>query len=257
MRHLAFLFLLLSITACTNPVNRVTYNNYMQGGMQAEANGDLTTAEERYRRAYINTQLGNLSEEEAATALARGARVKMKLGKDSEAQELLKQAEMAFETDYRKAKDNTKANSNTREGSKLSKCAYNLAVLKRDMCKFDEAEALLQESLAIEREISSQNVRYQALFIYSRVCELAHVNYEQRKLPEAVSYFSTCIEMVDKDNLEQKSPQHYLSMVDEYAQALTASNRLSEAKPIQEKAETLKAKGISAVSLWNHTKCSK
>lgn len=68
MRHFAFLVLLLTITACTNPINRATFNKYMNAGMLAEKDGNLAAAEENYRRAYLNTQMGHLSEEEGGLA---------------------------------------------------------------------------------------------------------------------------------------------------------------------------------------------
>lgn len=257
MRHFAFLVLLLTITACTNPINRATFNKYMNAGMLAEKDGNLAAAEENYRRAYLNTQMGHLSEEEGGLALARGAAVKMKLGKDSEAQELFKRAESALETAYENAKDNAQAKTNTQQKAELSMCAYNLSLVKRDLCKLDEADRLFQESLAIEQEISSERVGKHNNFISSRVCELAHLNYERGKQTEAVSYFATCVEMVDKDNLERVSPGQYLYVLDEYAQALKATNRLSEAKPVADKVETLKARGISAIAPWNHVQCPK
>lgn len=255
MRNCAFLILLLTVTACTNPINRVTFNNYMNAGMLAEKDGNLAAADENYRRAYINVQMGHLNQEEGGMALARGAAVKMKLGQDSEALDLRKRAELAWEAAYNIEKENAKVTTDAQQKAKLSMCAYNLGLMKRDLCKLDAADRLFQESLAIEQEISSERIGEKDSFISSRVCELAHLNYERGIHAKAVTYFATCVGVVDKGNFERVSPGQYLYLLDEYAQALKATNRLSGAKPIGEKVNTLKANGISAVAAWNHLRC--
>jgi tetratricopeptide (TPR) repeat protein len=248
MMPVVLLLVGLTLTACVNPINQATFERYMQAGMRAEGAGNLIEAEEHYRRAYINTQIGHLSEADAGMSLAAGAAVKMKLGKTSEAQELYIRSEKTLESAYTKAKDNGQ------DKPFHSRCAYNLGLVKRDLCKFDEAESLLQESLGIEQAASQVEGSNS---ISSRVCELAHLNYERGKPTKALSYYPSCLEMADKKNLEQTASAKFLYMLEEYGQALKSENLKNEGEPIWGRINLLKSRGISSVSPWNHTQCQK
>lgn len=81
---------LLAFSACANPINQRTYMNYLDRGNGAFNKGDLANAEEAYRRALINAQVGHLSDEELAIALYRLGRVKRFLCKDEEAENALR-----------------------------------------------------------------------------------------------------------------------------------------------------------------------
>jgi tetratricopeptide (TPR) repeat protein len=89
----AFLFtLILILSACANPINRVTYHDYKKQGAQAEARGDLATAEMAYYRAAENVRLGNLEPALQSNSLFDLGRIKRLVGKFEESETVLKQA---------------------------------------------------------------------------------------------------------------------------------------------------------------------
>ncbi len=79
----------LLVGCVSNPINRVTADNYLEQCADAESRGDLKLAEEACRRSLINTEWGNLGEEQKSEKLYNYARIKRRLGKHSEAKSLL------------------------------------------------------------------------------------------------------------------------------------------------------------------------
>ena len=63
------------IVGCANPINAKTTSRYYEQGLAAEKNGDLLSAREAYKRAYINTQIGNLGDKSSAYALYEWSRI--------------------------------------------------------------------------------------------------------------------------------------------------------------------------------------
>lgn len=63
---LTILAISLTLTSCANPVNRATAQQYYGGGVQNQNKGEWGSAAFSFRRAYINSQVGNLSDKEAA-----------------------------------------------------------------------------------------------------------------------------------------------------------------------------------------------
>jgi len=59
---------LLLVTGCANPINRVTYKRYYQGGMAAEQSQEYEKAKENYYRALVNARIGNLGPQDNASA---------------------------------------------------------------------------------------------------------------------------------------------------------------------------------------------
>ena len=83
---------ILFVSACANPINRVTYQDYKKQGTLAEAKGDWATAEQAYYRAAENVRLGNLEPAIQSNSLFDLGRVKRKVGKFDESETVLKQA---------------------------------------------------------------------------------------------------------------------------------------------------------------------
>jgi tetratricopeptide (TPR) repeat protein len=79
-------------TGCANPVNDSTMMRYTREGNAATSRGDLLAAEEAYRRALINVQLGNLGPQREALALHNLGIAKLNLCKLDEAREALQRA---------------------------------------------------------------------------------------------------------------------------------------------------------------------
>lgn len=241
---------LLLLGGCANPIVRVTYDRYMATGTSAEIRGDLSTAEEAYRRAYLNTQWGNLSKEEQFISLKDWGRVKQRLGKDSEAKEILTKAETIADQAY------IDARGSHIEKEDASRITYHVALLKRDLCKLRDAEALLKEALTLEEQIQKGDRPE----ISKRLCELAHLYFEQGKYGEAVQSFKRCVRMVQRMGMERDSPAMFAYAVGEYVEALRKVDRAADSVPWQAAYDRLMAtsgvKGIP-VSPWQHPPCPK
>jgi len=80
----------LLLSACANPLNRVTSDNYAETCAVAEQNGQLGVAEQACYRALVNVDMGNLGPELKSQRLYNLARIKKRLSKFVEAEELLK-----------------------------------------------------------------------------------------------------------------------------------------------------------------------
>jgi tetratricopeptide (TPR) repeat protein len=93
----AFAFALL-LAGCYNPVNEATANRYAQMCREAEADGRLGGAEEACRRALINVRIGHLGAAAESQALYNLGRLKRKMQKFNEAEELLKESLKVQET---------------------------------------------------------------------------------------------------------------------------------------------------------------
>jgi len=83
---------LLAAGACANPLNRATYDRYVEVARQAEARGDVGTMETAYYRAAENVRWGHLGERLEGEALFNLGRTKRLVGKLDESEELLKRS---------------------------------------------------------------------------------------------------------------------------------------------------------------------
>ncbi len=90
-----YLFSLMLLLSCANPLNKNTYFRYLDTGAQAEARLDSNTAEIAYSRALGNVYMGNLGSEREAEALFNLGRMERVNGKyDSALEHLLSSLEI-------------------------------------------------------------------------------------------------------------------------------------------------------------------
>lgn len=92
MKPITILLAVLLISGCANPLNRVTYDRYWKQGGDAERAGQLEVAEQAYYRALVNVDMGNLGPLLKAQALYNLGCLKRRVGKYSEAEDLLRQS---------------------------------------------------------------------------------------------------------------------------------------------------------------------
>src|SRR5690242_3491155 len=86
------LFSLLLLGGCANPLNRATSDRYSDMCSSAERGGDLTTAEQACYRALVNVDMGNLGPELKSQRLYNLGRIKRRVAKYEEAEDLFKQS---------------------------------------------------------------------------------------------------------------------------------------------------------------------
>jgi tetratricopeptide (TPR) repeat protein len=77
----------LVLVSCANPVNRVTYQRYLDAGDEAAMRGELERARFNYARAEANTVIGNLSPQEKANVLFKHARILANMCRYDEAEQ--------------------------------------------------------------------------------------------------------------------------------------------------------------------------
>jgi hypothetical protein len=122
MRYLTIVLVLI-ITGCANPINRVTSDNYTEECARAEARGNLEAAEEACYRALANVDWGNLGEELKSERLYNLARIKRGLAKFDEAEQLLIQS--------LKIEEKLSGPSSIKIGRRLAELSVNLAAQDR------------------------------------------------------------------------------------------------------------------------------
>ena len=88
------------MSACANPINRVTYIRYNQKGQAAEAAGDAEAAHMAYYRAAENVRWGNLGPEYESESLYNLGRMKRIVGRLDESAELLERTVQIDEKIY-------------------------------------------------------------------------------------------------------------------------------------------------------------
>lgn len=81
-----------TLSACANPINRVTSDNYAETCAVAENNGRFEVAEQACYRALVNVDMGNLGPELKSQRLYNLGRIKLRLKKFSEAEQLFKES---------------------------------------------------------------------------------------------------------------------------------------------------------------------
>lgn len=91
MRY-TIILLITFFAGCANPLNRVTSDNYAEDCARAENRGNLKVAEEACYRALVNVDWGNLGQELKSERLYNLARIKRRISKFNEAEELLAQS---------------------------------------------------------------------------------------------------------------------------------------------------------------------
>lgn len=89
MKHLVAIALVLLLSGCANPLNRVTYERYTDTGDRALAAGEFSVAEAAYARAAYNVDWGLLGDAPKSGSLFNLANAKLRLGKFAEAEPLL------------------------------------------------------------------------------------------------------------------------------------------------------------------------
>jgi hypothetical protein len=82
----------LLLTGCANPINQVTMEEYAEKCRGAEQAKNFPVAVEAYRRAWINTRIGNLGPEAESMALYNLGRVQKNALMLSEAEMSLKRS---------------------------------------------------------------------------------------------------------------------------------------------------------------------
>ena len=150
-----------SLGGCSNPVNRVTSDNYAEDCSVAERIGRLDVAEEACYRALVNVDWGNLGAELKSQRLYNLGRIKRQLAKFEEAEELFKDS-LALE-----------AGLSEPSSAKIGRRNVELAVSLAGQNKWDEGAVYLDLAIPSIPEFSTAERLYVAevLVEFSRELE--------------------------------------------------------------------------------------
>ncbi len=147
------LFLAASVSACANPLNRATSDNYAETCAVAESNGRLEVAEEACYRALVNVDWGNLGSELKSERLYNLGRIKRQLAKFSEAEQLFRES-LSIEEKLSGA-------SGVKVGRRLVELSVSLAAQD----KWLEGVQFLDQLLPIADQFSGRERAYTAMVL--------------------------------------------------------------------------------------------
>lgn len=112
---------------------------------------------------------------------------------------------------------------------------HNLGLVKRDLCKLDEA----LEALSKAYELRDKNAGTPPQLLTGTVFELAQLHYEQRRFADAVTLMERGLPLVEKANVERSDPAAFAQVLLQYAEALRNVNRSADAQATQTRLDSL------------------
>ena len=138
------------LSACANPLNQVTSDNYAETCSTAKANGRLEVAEQACYRALVNVDWGNLGPELKSQRLYNLGRIKRQLSKFSEAEQLFKES-LSIEEKHSEL-----------SGIKVGRRLVELSVSLAGQDKWPEGVQFVERLLPIADQFSGQERTYTA-----------------------------------------------------------------------------------------------
>ena len=105
------------------------------------------------------------------------------------------------------------------------------------LCMHDEAEKYLKESLALQDKDQSVRAQLRA----PTLLELARFYYDTDQKTKALPYYEEGVELVRKLDIEKTEPIRFATVLEEYAECLTAAGKMDPAQSIEQEAKNLKA----------------
>jgi tetratricopeptide (TPR) repeat protein len=137
----------------------------------------------------------------------------------------------------------------------ISAAMYGLGRMKGYLCKFDEAEPILLESLDLEEKVTGPESGITA----KRLFELARFYYDRGQFERSIPYFSRGIPAVQKLGAETSDPLALAEALDEYSNALAKAGRASDSAEAKKRSADLRSrnagKRASFVPVRYDSKC--
>ena len=162
------------LAGCYNPVNHATANRYDQMCREAEADGRLGAAEETCRRALINVRVGHLGSAAESQALYNLGRIKRRIGKLGEAEELMNESLKVQET--------VSPPDSSRTGRRLAE----LAAVYGQTSRYKEGWPFVQRLMPISSNYSGQERAFAKLIfqVYAQEYRKLGMQVEAAQLEE-------------------------------------------------------------------------
>lgn len=118
----------------------------------------------------------------------------------------------------------------------IAMASYNLGRIKGYLCKDQEAEKLLLDSLALEEKVTGP----ESPIITKRLFELARFYYDHGQYQKSEPYYERAIPMVKKYNVEKSDPIGLANVIKEYSVVLRKLGKTNKSSSASSEAETLK-----------------
>jgi tetratricopeptide (TPR) repeat protein len=112
-------------------------------------------------------------------------------------------------------------------------------------CFFEEAERELNLSFDLDRQGGQP--------LYLSLIELARLNLDQRKFPQAVGYFERAFPELDRVNAAKEAPTAFADILDEYASALIGAGRADAAAASTKRGVEIRGANPKGRSLTDRT----
>jgi hypothetical protein len=153
------------------------------------------------------------------------------------------QAELAgnfslAEQDYGRALLNAKLGHAADAG--ISASMYGLGRMKGYLCKFNEAEPLLLESLKLEEGVTGPD----SGITTKRLFELARFYFDRGMNAQSLPYFARGIPAVPRLGVESSDPIALADALDEYSVALSKTGNKTEAERMKAQADQIRARNL-------------
>ncbi len=118
----------------------------------------------------------------------------------------------------------------------IAMASYNLGRVKGYLCKDQEAEKLLLDSLALEEKVTGP----ESTIITKRLFELARFYYDHAQYEKSEPYYARAISMVKKYGVEKSDPIGLANAIEEYSIVLKKLGKDSASSSVAWEADTLK-----------------
>jgi tetratricopeptide (TPR) repeat protein len=138
------------------------------------------------------------------------------------------------ERNYYRALVNAQVGHSPDEG--VSAAMYKLGTMKAHLCKYEEAEKLLLESLALQEKATGPENEETAVRLF--VLGTFYSNHKQYE--SSLPYYQRFFSIVKKLGLETRDPIAISNALKEYSYALEKAGHEAEAKNVREEAEELR-----------------
>ena len=122
----------------------------------------------------------------------------------------------------------------------ISAAMYNLGRMKGYLCKYDDAEKLLTESLSLEETVTGPDSGITTM----RLFELARLNFDRSLYRQSLPYFDRGIVAVKKLDVEKSDPIGLANVLDDYAIALDKIDQKQQSENIKKQASLLRQNNV-------------
>ncbi|OYQ09048.1 hypothetical protein B7R77_18830 [Ralstonia solanacearum K60] len=112
-------------------------------------------------------------------------------------------------------------------------------------CFFEQSEHELHTAYELDKQAGHP--------VYLSLVELARLMLDQQKFTQSIVYFERALPALDEAGAAAKAPAAYADILDEYAQALTGAERVTEARIVVERADTLRGDHPGKQSITDRT----